>query len=121
MEIRRIHAVGVGDADTADTGSAEIHRCWRPQPSGADNQHARILERVLSIDAYLRQSDLTRVPEELVSVERLRPGVHRRRRQGKYTDRSRGASRMTPAPKYTHPLYRSAELSNGCAPPPLVT
>ena len=64
LQIRQRHRVIVDDAERADAGRGEIQQYRRAEPAGADDEHARALERGLSRPADFAQHDMARIALE---------------------------------------------------------
>lgn len=77
MQVRNIDSVGVGNSDSANAGSGEIHGRGRTQTSGPHDEDCGTLQRVLSFDTEIRQANLPCIPRKLVAGERLTDSVSR--------------------------------------------
>src|SRR6516162_7610817 len=74
LQVRERDRVVVDDAERADPGRRQIEQRRRAQPAGADDQHARALERLLPRPADLAQDDVAGIAFELLRTEhRLSP------------------------------------------------
>src|SRR5215467_2032917 len=74
LQVRQRDRVVVDDAERPDPGRRQIEQRRRPQPAGADDQHARALERLLPRPADLAQDDVAGIAFELLRTEhRLSP------------------------------------------------
>src|SRR3989344_1279788 len=68
LEVRQFHAVAVHDDEMPHARGGEIHRHRRAQPPEPDNEHARIEQFLLAVDAHLREQDMTAVAQELFII-----------------------------------------------------
>ena len=69
LQVRERHRVVIDHAERADAGRRQIEQRRRAEPAGADDQHARALERVLAGPADLAQDDVAGVAFEFVRTE----------------------------------------------------
>jgi hypothetical protein len=61
LQVAAIDHVVIGDAQRADAGRGQVIRRRRAQPTRADQQHARGLERLLALQADIRQAQVPRI------------------------------------------------------------
>ena len=69
LEVARVHAVEIDDAERADPGRGEIQGDRRAEPSRPDDEHLAVQELALPRPADVRQDDVPRVPLDLVFGE----------------------------------------------------
>ena len=69
LQVAEVDDVEVDDADSADAGGREVHRCRRAESAGADAQHAAGLQLALPVDADLRHDQMPAVAFDLVVGE----------------------------------------------------
>ena len=66
LEVGYVHLVGVDDTDSADSRRGQIQRRRRTEPAGADDQHARVQELLLSGAPDLFEDDVPAVSFNLL-------------------------------------------------------
>ena len=69
LQVGERHRVVVDHAERADAGGREIEQHRRAEPAGADDQHARALERGLPGPADLAQDDVAGVAFEFIGTQ----------------------------------------------------
>ncbi|OLB73875.1 MAG: hypothetical protein AUI16_16080 [Alphaproteobacteria bacterium 13_2_20CM_2_64_7] len=69
LQVRQRDRVVVDDAERSDPGRRQIEQRRRPQPASADDQHTRLLERLLPRPADLVQDDMAGIAFELLRTE----------------------------------------------------
>ena len=69
LEIIEAHAVAIDDADAADASGGKIEKERRAEAAGADHQHLRLFQALLSFAADLLQHQLALVSLDLVRRE----------------------------------------------------
>ena len=62
------HDVVIDHAELADAGSRKIHQRRCAEATGADDQHGRLLQRLLAGTAYLVQHDMAGIAFEFVAA-----------------------------------------------------
>jgi hypothetical protein len=72
LEVRDVDDVVVDDAEGADAGRREVQRGRRPEPAGAEQEHAGVEELLLAGLADLGQQEVARVAGALLG--RVRAG-----------------------------------------------
>src|SRR5581483_3758446 len=72
LEIRRVDAVVVDDAEPADTGRGEIERRRGTEPAGPDQKDARFEQLQLALFPDLGDEQVPAVALALLAVERAR-------------------------------------------------
>ena len=72
LEVGEVDLVVVDDAERADAGRREVERGRRAEPAGAQQQHLRLEQLGLALEADLRDEDVARVALALLLGERLR-------------------------------------------------
>ncbi len=73
LQVALVHHVGVDDAEASDAGGREVERERRPEPAGADQQHARGLEPALTLEPDLGQDQMPPVAHQVVLAHRRQP------------------------------------------------
>jgi len=71
LEVRGVDAVVVDDADATDAGGCEIEAGRTAEPARADQEHARLQQLQLALDADLGNQQVAAVPRALLRVERV--------------------------------------------------
>ena len=69
LQVGGVDHVGVHQAERADAGGSEIERGRRAEPAGAEQQHPRLEQLLLTLLADLGQEDVPRVAIELRRCE----------------------------------------------------
>ena len=72
LEVGDVDHVVVDDAELADAGGRQVERGRRAEPAGAEQQHLRVEQLELALDADLRQQHVARVAAALLGRERAR-------------------------------------------------
>jgi hypothetical protein len=72
LEVRRVDAVVVDDAEPADAGGGEIEACRAAEPARADQEHPGVEELQLALLAHLRDQQVAAVSRPLLAVEHAR-------------------------------------------------
>ena len=80
LQVRGIHDIEVHEAERADAGRGEIERGGRAEPAHTNEQHARALELLLSLEPDFGKNEVTAVAEDLFVRELRRHGCGRRHR-----------------------------------------
>ena len=85
VEVARVDGVEVDDAELADARRGEIHGGRRPEPAGADADHAPRLELALPVHPDFRHDEVPAVALDFLARQlrrlvhgRIRPARHRR-------------------------------------------
>ena len=84
LEVRDVHDVEVDDADGPDAGRREVERRGRPEPAGADEQHAPVEQPRLPLEPNLRHEQVAAVPARLLAVSREPAGASQRGRRARH-------------------------------------
>ena len=107
LQVAEVDDVEVDDADAADAGGGEVHRGRRPEPAGADAEHAARLEPPLPVHADLRHDQVTAVALDFVGVS---VGSSSRRARHDLTSAFALGGRATSAGDGRHDAQRVARL-----------
>ena len=69
LQVADVDRVEVDDADLPDARQRQVHRDRRPEPSSADDEHARLHDLALTGGAHLGHDDVPRVAVHLLCCE----------------------------------------------------
>ena len=69
LEVGEVHGVEVHQAQVAHPRGGEVHRGWRAEASGADQQHAGCAQAFLARHADFRQGQVPGVAEQFLGSE----------------------------------------------------
>ena len=70
LQVRQVDLVVVDDAERADAGRGEVQGRGRAEPSGAQQQHLRVEQLLLALDADLRDQQVPGVAVALFGAHR---------------------------------------------------
>ena len=68
LQVREVDVVVVDDPERADAGGGEVQRGRRAEPAGAEQQHLRVEQLLLALDADLGQQQVARVALALLGA-----------------------------------------------------
>ena len=68
LQVREVDLVVVDDAERADAGRGEVERGRRAEAAGAEQQHLRVEQLLLALDADLGDQQVARVAVALLGA-----------------------------------------------------
>ena len=121
LQVGGVDLVHVDDADRADAGGGEVERGRRAEPAGTEQQHLRVEQLLLALDADLGQQQVALVAVHLLGGQRgglassrgPRPSTGRTRPPSTRRSRSRAPAscwRRTPSARRRRSRRRPASI-----------
>ena len=68
LQVREVDVVVVDDPERADAGRGQVERGRRAEPAGAEQQHLRVEQLLLALDADLGDQQVARVALALLGA-----------------------------------------------------